>query len=74
MEGEKGRWLRKIEEEGESEKDGGRKKVHFCTYVPGDGAINIRHYDLVGVVPEIQCALRLSGTLHRLPEWYGEHI
>ena len=50
--------------------------AHFksvCTYVPGDGAINIRHYNLVSVVPEIQRALRLSGTLHRLPEWYGQH-
>ena len=45
--------------------------MHFksvCTYVPGDGSIDIRHYNLVSVVPEIQRALRLSGTLHRLPE------
>ena len=56
--------------------EGGRKRVHFksvFTYVPCDGAINIRHYDLVSVVPEIQCTLCLSGTLHRLPEWNGEH-
>ena len=53
---------------------GGRKRVHFKSVhmsVPCDGAINIGHYDLVSVVPEIQCALGLSGTLHRLP-WQHE--
>ena len=62
-------------------KEGGRKRGEVgeeggCTSkvytsVPCYGAINIGHHDLVSVVPEIQCALGLSGTLHRFP-WQHE--
>lgn len=54
--------------------EGGKMRVHIKSVhmsVPCDGAINIGHHDLVSVVPEIQCALGLSGTLHRLP-WQHE--
>ena len=57
-----------VKREGER---GCTSSVHMS--IPCNGAINIGHYDLVSVVPEIQCALGLSGTLHRLP-WQHEMI